>query len=160
MPEVSGTAQFWHFISIRCPNVSSFSILWEQTIERGRHQSLEFSPTPLRWVLQSWGLCSWAQSQPLKGTGPCMGQHSVLMCEFPALFPGVRRYSQIRAGKTACIQDKGRWQSWLGDVGTKKQRQQKVQTANKVEGLRRQWRKDLGRFPGWRTHVSFSRLQD
>lgn len=35
-----------------------------------------------------------------------------------------------------------------GGCGDKKTRQQKVQTANKVEGLRRQWRKDLGRSPG------------
>lgn len=54
---------------------------------------------------------------------------------------------QIQAGKTAYIRDKGGDSHGWGMWG-QKTRQQKVQTANKVEGLRRQWRKDLGRSLG------------
>lgn len=49
---------------------------------------------------------------------------------------------QIRAGKTACTQVKGGWQSRLGNVRTRSQRKQNAQTANKDEGLSRQGRKD------------------
>lgn len=147
MPEVSGTAQFWHFISIRCPKTSSFSILWEQTIERGRHQSLEFS------LLLS-GEC-------YSPEGFVPGSAFSADVWVPSLVPwsaqirsrselGRQPAFKIRAG------DSHGWEMW----GQKNQRQQKVQTANKVEGLRRQWRKDLGSLPGWRTHVSFSSLQD
>lgn len=91
------------------------------------------------WALYFWLLCSSAQGPDTEGK---------FCSDVPAFgaevwVPSLDAWSvQISAGKTACIQVRSGWQSWLGNVRTRSQRKQNAQTANKDEGLNRQGRKD------------------